>query len=66
MEAQKPTLWLFTFKAGNAEAQTTAMTMKMERRGCDDIFIKHKKSLVTRIEDKLHEVFLLTILSPRA
>lgn len=38
LEMQKPTLWLVTIKAGNAETQTTAMTMKTKRKGCDDIF----------------------------
>lgn len=68
MEAEKPTLCLFTVKAENAETQTTAMTMKMERWGYLEIFVQNIKSSVMRIEDKLHEgrmqVVLLIILSP--
>lgn len=68
MEAEKPTLCLFTVKAENAETQTTAMTMKMERWGYLDIFVQNTKSSVMRIEDKLHEgrmqVVLLIILFP--
>lgn len=59
---------LFALRAGNAETHTTAVTMKMERRGCDDVFLQNTKSLVTKIEGKFHEdrkqVIVLTVLPP--